>query len=83
MPDSARPSVCVVQAMSRLVDKGYTTFDLADHYGPAEDFVGAFETQQREQAVRGQVCTMLVLIGLLAGCVVEWLIDGYSGLLVR
>lgn len=24
-------------------DKGYTTFDLADIYGPAEDFVGAFQ----------------------------------------
>ena len=43
--------------MAKLVDKGYTTFDLADHYGPAEDFVGAFETEQRAEAARGQVRT--------------------------
>jgi diketogulonate reductase-like aldo/keto reductase len=24
------------------VDEGFTTFDLADIYGPAEDFVGSF-----------------------------------------
>ena len=23
-------------------DEGFTTFDLADHYGPAEDYVGFF-----------------------------------------
>jgi aryl-alcohol dehydrogenase-like predicted oxidoreductase len=28
--------------MRALVDAGFVTFDLADHYGPAEDFVGAF-----------------------------------------
>lgn len=42
--------------MAKLVNKGYTTFDLADHYGPAEDFVGAFESQQRDEAAKGQVC---------------------------
>jgi aryl-alcohol dehydrogenase-like predicted oxidoreductase len=26
-------------------DAGFTTWDLADHYGPAEDFVGAFRRQ--------------------------------------
>jgi aryl-alcohol dehydrogenase-like predicted oxidoreductase len=26
-------------------DAGYTTWDLADHYGPAEDFVGAFRAR--------------------------------------
>lgn len=47
--------------MGRLVDKGYTTFDLADHYGPAEDYVGAFEKNQRAQAAKGQVrLTMLM-----------------------
>ena len=25
-----------------LTDEGFTTFDLADHYGPAEDYVGFF-----------------------------------------
>lgn len=28
--------------MSKHVDKGFTTFDLADIYGPAESYVGAF-----------------------------------------
>lgn len=30
--------------MRKMVDFGFTTFDLADHYGPAEDFVGAFKS---------------------------------------
>jgi aryl-alcohol dehydrogenase-like predicted oxidoreductase len=28
--------------MSHCADEGFTTFDLADHYGPAEDYVGGF-----------------------------------------
>ena len=32
-------------------DAGFTTWDLADHYGPAEDFIGAF--RRRFAAVRG------------------------------
>ena len=35
-PDAA------VQEMLRYHDAGFTTWDLADHYGPAEDFIGAF-----------------------------------------
>ncbi len=31
-----------LQDMLVYHDAGYTTWDLADHYGPAEDFVGAF-----------------------------------------
>lgn len=31
-----------LQAMAAYVDDGFTTWDLADHYGPAEDFVGEF-----------------------------------------
>lgn len=31
-----------VQAMFSYHDAGFTTWDLADHYGPAEDFVGEF-----------------------------------------
>lgn len=27
---------------SHRIDEGFTTFDLADHYGPAEDYVGFF-----------------------------------------
>ena len=31
-----------IQNMVAYHDAGYTTWDLADHYGPAEDFVGQF-----------------------------------------
>jgi aryl-alcohol dehydrogenase-like predicted oxidoreductase len=31
-----------VEEMFSYHDAGFTTWDLADHYGPAEDFVGAF-----------------------------------------
>ena len=31
-----------VAAMFAYHDAGFTTWDLADHYGPAEDFIGAF-----------------------------------------
>src|SRR3954468_2358768 len=31
-----------LQNMLEYHDAGFTTWDLADHYGPAEDFVGAF-----------------------------------------
>ena len=31
--------------MFDYVDAGFTTWDLADHYGPAEDFVGEFRRQ--------------------------------------
>ena len=39
-----------IQSMSDYVDAGYTTWDLADHYGPAEDFIGEF---RRQMAGRG------------------------------
>ena len=38
-------------AMRAHLDAGFTTFDLADHYGPAEDFVGEF--RRRLRAERG------------------------------
>jgi aryl-alcohol dehydrogenase-like predicted oxidoreductase len=31
-----------IDAMLRYHDAGFTTWDLADHYGPAEDFIGEF-----------------------------------------
>ena len=31
-----------VDSMFAYVDSGFTTWDLADHYGPAEDFIGDF-----------------------------------------
>jgi aryl-alcohol dehydrogenase-like predicted oxidoreductase len=34
--------VRAVDAMSTYHEAGFTTWDLADHYGPAEDFIGDF-----------------------------------------
>ncbi|NJO41376.1 MAG: aldo/keto reductase [Cyanobacteria bacterium CRU_2_1] len=34
-----------IPAMFEYVDAGFTTWDLADHYGPAEDFIGEFRRQ--------------------------------------
>jgi aryl-alcohol dehydrogenase-like predicted oxidoreductase len=41
-----------VKEMFDYVDDGFTTWDLADHYGPAEDFIGEFRRQMI--AARGQ-----------------------------
>jgi aryl-alcohol dehydrogenase-like predicted oxidoreductase len=37
-----------IQDMFKYLDAGYTTWDLADHYGPAEDFVGQFRRELRK-----------------------------------
>ncbi|VXD11320.1 aldo/keto reductase [Planktothrix paucivesiculata] len=34
-----------IESMFKYLDAGYTTWDLADHYGPAEDFIGEFRKQ--------------------------------------
>ncbi len=34
-----------VRSMFDYVDAGFVTWDLADHYGPAEDFIGEFRRQ--------------------------------------
>jgi aryl-alcohol dehydrogenase-like predicted oxidoreductase len=34
-----------IQSMLNYMDAGFTTWDLADHYGPAEDFIGEFRRQ--------------------------------------
>ncbi len=34
-----------IASMFNYVDAGFTTWDLADHYGPAEDFIGEFRRQ--------------------------------------
>ncbi len=34
-----------VREMFDYVEAGFTTWDLADHYGPAEDFIGEFRRQ--------------------------------------
>ena len=41
-----------VESMFSYLDAGFTTFDLADHYGPAEDFIGEF--RRRLAARRGR-----------------------------
>lgn len=41
-----------IAAMFPYVDAGFTTWDLADHYGPAEDFMGEF--RQRLRTERGE-----------------------------
>ncbi|BAZ32161.1 aldo/keto reductase [Cylindrospermum sp. NIES-4074] len=41
-----------IQAMFKYLDAGFTTWDLADHYGPAEDLIGEFRRQLI--ATRGQ-----------------------------
>lgn len=38
-----------IAAMFQLFDAGFTAFDLADHYGPAEDFIGEFRRQLAAQ----------------------------------
>ena len=41
-----------VQSMFSYLDSGLTTWDLADHYGPAEDFIGEF--RRRLTSSRGE-----------------------------
>jgi len=41
-----------VRNMFDYLDAGFTTWDLADHYGPAEDFIGEFRRQL--MAARGK-----------------------------
>jgi len=41
---SIEPSTAL-RAMFDYMDAGFTTWDLADHYGPAEDFIGEFRRQ--------------------------------------
>ena len=38
-----------VEGMFPYFDSGFTTWDLADHYGPAEDFVGDFRRRLAER----------------------------------
>ncbi|KAL7154046.1 hypothetical protein ABFS83_04G209000 [Erythranthe nasuta] len=38
-----------VQAMLRYADAGLSTFDMADHYGPAEDLYGIFINKVRRE----------------------------------
>ena len=38
-----------IEAMLRYHDAGFTTWDLADHYGPAEDLIGRFRRRFAEE----------------------------------
>lgn len=38
-----------IQDMHNYADNGFFTWDLADHYGPAEDFIKIFRSSLREQ----------------------------------
>jgi aryl-alcohol dehydrogenase-like predicted oxidoreductase len=40
---------------------GFTTWDLADHYGPAEDFIGEFRRQLRDRQGKEalKICKLL------------------------
>ncbi|MBO1348507.1 MAG: aldo/keto reductase [Hormoscilla sp. GUM202] len=38
-----------IESMFDYMDASFTTWDLADHYGPAEDFIGEFRRQLRAQ----------------------------------
>jgi aryl-alcohol dehydrogenase-like predicted oxidoreductase len=46
-----------IQSMFTYQEAGFTTWDLADHYGPAEDFIGVFRRQllatRGEEALAG------------------------------
>ncbi len=47
-----------LQNMFEYHDQGFTTWDLADHYGPAEDFIGEFRRQlvaARGEAARAEM----------------------------
>ncbi len=47
-----------IDAMLAYHDAGFTTWDLADHYGPAEDFIGEFRRRlavERGEAALSQV----------------------------
>jgi aryl-alcohol dehydrogenase-like predicted oxidoreductase len=45
-------------AMARYADAGLTTFDMADHYGSAEDVAGLFASGQERDTI--QLCTKWV-----------------------
>src|SRR5271157_2144741 len=45
---SISPHVAI-EEMEGYIDAGLTTWDLADHYGPAEDFVGAFRKKMEAE----------------------------------
>ncbi len=47
-----------VTSMFDYLDAGFTTWDLADHYGPAEDFIGEFRRQLAEKRGESALATV-------------------------
>jgi len=47
------PASKIREAMARHVDQGYTAFDMADHYGPAEIVFGQFQEHLPPRTVLG------------------------------
>lgn len=47
--------------MLRYHDADYTTWDLADHYGPAEDFIGRFRSMLRDRQGESALRTIQAL----------------------
>lgn len=50
-----------IASMFRYWDAGLTTWDLADHYGPAEDFIGEFRRQLLETRGKEAVANLQAL----------------------
>jgi aryl-alcohol dehydrogenase-like predicted oxidoreductase len=73
--------VRALAAMFRYHDAGFTSWDLADHYGPAEDLVGEFRRKfaaERGEAGLGQIQAFTKWVpppGPMTGAVVERAID--------
>ena len=49
-----------IQNMFVYQDEGFTTWDLADHYGPAEDFIGEFRRQLAASQGAGALSSLQV-----------------------
>ncbi len=70
-----------VAAMAAYHAAGFTTWDLADHYGPAEDLIGAFRRQTPEERGGGSLADIEALTkwvpqpGPMTRAVVERAID--------
>lgn len=47
-----------VESMFEYADAGFTTFDLADHYGPAEDLVGEFRRRLEKRRGRDALASV-------------------------
>jgi len=70
--DSAR----AVAAMGAYHEAGFTTWDLADHYGPAEDLIGAFRRALGDRAGEIEALTKWVPPpGQMTRAIVEAAID--------